>query len=297
MEKFAVTPFKRLLAATDLSAPARHAAERAALLAHELGASVDLLHVVNPAPIEKLRQLVADMPAELEQRVLDATREELRKLGATVSKHRGVTAGVQVATGPLIQELTAQAEAVDLLVLGARGSSFMRHLLLGSTAERMLRKTTRPMLVVKQPPHEPYRTLLVAVDFSAYSARAVQAAQAVAPGAIIVLLHAFEVPVEGKLRLAGVEADLIHRYRVAAKQDALAKLRQLRDDTGLAPETTRLVVVHGDASRNVVEQEQEHDCDLIVIGKHGESAIEDLLVGSVTKHVLAESQCDVLVTV
>lgn len=292
-----MTPFKRLLAATDLSAPARHAADRAALLARELDASLDLLHVVNPAPIEKLRQLVADIPAELGQRVLDATREELRALGATVSKHRGVTAGVRLASGPLIQELSAQAEAVDLLVLGARGSSFMRHLLLGSTAERMLRKTPRPMLVVKQPAHEPYRGLLVPVDFSAYSTRAVQAAQAIAPSANIVLLHAFEVPVEGKLRLAGVEADLIHRYRVAAKQEALGKLRQLRDEIGLAPETTRLVVVHGDASRNIVEQEQEQDCDLIVVGKHGESAVEDLLLGSVTKHVLAESQCDVLVTV
>lgn len=292
-----MTSFTRLLAATDLSAPARHAADRAALLARELGASLALLHVVNPAPIERLRQLVADMPVEVGQRVLDATRDELRELGATVSKHRGITPGLQIATGPLIQELSAHADAVDLLVLGARGSSFMRHLLLGSTAERMLGKATRPMLVVKQPPHEPYRGVLVPVDFSTYSTRAVRAAQAVAPGANIVLLHAFEVPVEGKLRLAGVEADLIHRYRVAAKQDALAKLRQLRDDTGLAPETTRLVVVHGDASRNVVEQEQEQDCDLIVIGKHGESAIEDLLIGSVTKHVLAESQCDVLVTV
>ena len=292
-----MTPFKRLLAATDLSAPARHAAERAALLAHELGASLDLLHVVNPAPIEKLRQLVADMPAEVEQRVLDATRDELRELGATVSKHRGVTASLRIATGPLIPELSAHAEAADLLVLGARGSSFMRHLLLGSTPERMLRKTPRPMLVVKQPPHEPYRSLLVPVDFSAYSARAIQVAQGIAPGANIVLLHAFEVLVEGKLRLAGVEADLIHRYRVAAKQEALEKLRQLRDEAGLAPDTTRLVVVHGDASRNVVEQEQEQDCDLIVIGKHGENAVEDLLLGSVTKHVLAESQCDVLVTV
>ncbi|WP_332671680.1 universal stress protein [Aromatoleum sp.] len=292
-----MTPFKRLLAATDLSAPARHAAERAALLARELGASLDLLHVVNPAPIEKLRQLVADMPAEVAQRVVDATRDELRELGATVQKHRGITAGVRVAIGPLIQELSAHAQAVDLLVLGARGSSFMRHLLLGSTAERMLRKTPRPMLVVKQPPHEPYRCLLVPVDFSAYSMRAVRAARAAAPDANIVLLHAFEVPVEGKLRLAGVEADLIHRYRVAAKQDALANLRQLRDEAGLAPDTTRLVVVHGDASRNIVEQEQEQDCDLIVVGKHGESAVEDLLLGSVTKHVLAESQCDVLVTV
>jgi len=37
------------------------------------------------------------------------------------------------------------------------------------------------------------------------------------------------------------------------------------------------------------------DCDLVVLGKHGRSAAEDLLLGSVTKHVLAEGRSDVLV--
>jgi len=39
------------------------------------------------------------------------------------------------------------------------------------------------------------------------------------------------------------------------------------------------------------------DCDLIVLGKHGESMVEELLLGSVTKQVLAESQGDVLVSI
>ncbi|MEO8250654.1 MAG: universal stress protein [Burkholderiales bacterium] len=46
----------------------------------------------------------------------------------------------------------------------------------------------------------------------------------------------------------------------------------------------------------MVEQEQEQACDLIVIGKHGRSMVEELLVGSVTSHVLAESAGDVLVS-
>ena len=41
--------------------------------------------------------------------------------------------------------------------------------------------------------------------------------------------------------------------------------------------------------------EQEVDADLIVVGKHGAHIAEELLLGSVTKHVLAESQCDVMV--
>ena len=41
--------------------------------------------------------------------------------------------------------------------------------------------------------------------------------------------------------------------------------------------------------------EQEVNADLIVVGKHGSHIAEELLIGSVTKHVLAESQCDLLV--
>jgi nucleotide-binding universal stress UspA family protein len=55
-------------------------------------------------------------------------------------------------------------------------------------------------------------------------------------------------------------------------------------------------VIEGEASQRIVEQEQERDCDLVVLGKHGQSATEDLLLGSVTKHVLAEGSTDVLVS-
>lgn len=44
-------------------------------------------------------------------------------------------------------------------------------------------------------------------------------------------------------------------------------------------------------------QEQEWDCDLTIMGKHGENLLEKLLIGSVTKHVLNESQCDILISV
>ena len=57
----------------------------------------------------------------------------------------------------------------------------------------------------------------------------------------------------------------------------------------------RRVVVHGDVSQRILEYEQELDCDLIVVGKHGAGVFEELLLGSTTKHLLAESQSDVLV--
>jgi nucleotide-binding universal stress UspA family protein len=291
--------FKRLLAATDLSAPARHAAERAARVAKEAGASLDIIHVASLAPLERLRRLVAEVPVELEQRMLDAARDALRELAATLRRQYGVEAGVHVTSGPLLAEISGQADAMDaeLVILGARGASFMRHLLLGSTAERMVSRTSRPMLVVKQAAHERYQNVLVPVDFSAYSLPMIKNALAIAPGAELILLHAYEVPFEGKLRYAGVDDAMIHHYQAAARQEALQKLQALHDEAGLPPHGARLMVLHGDPLQHIMQQEQEQDCDLIVMGKHGESMVEELLLGSVTKHVLAESQCDVLVSV
>ena len=55
--------------------------------------------------------------------------------------------------------------------------------------------------------------------------------------------------------------------------------------------------MHGDPSLLLVQQEQELDCDLIVMGKQGDNTLEDMLLGSVTRYALAQSQCDVLVSV
>ena len=294
-----MNPLRRILATTDLSAPARHAAERAALVSAETAAQLDLLHVANLAPLERLRQLMGSTQAELEGRVLDAARSRLVDLASQLHQRFGVVASPRVVAGALLAELAREADALaaGLLVCGAKGESVIRHFVLGTTALRVLSTTRCPVLVVKQPPHEPYRRLLVPVDFSPSSLRAIRHARSIAPGAELVLLHIFDVPFEGKLRYASVDDEVIHHYRIVAKQEATQKLQALRDQAGLPVVGTSLLVLHGDPTFRIIEQEQECDCDLIVVGKHGESVLEELLLGSVTKHVLAESQGDVLVSV
>lgn len=289
----------RILAATDLSAPARHAVERAALVSKDTAATLDLLHVANLAPLERLQQLIGATPADMEQRVLDAARQKLHDLASALQQRFGVVAGTHVVTGSLLPELAKKVDglAASLLVCGAKGESVIRHLALGTMALRVLSTTTCPVLVVKQPPHESYRRLLVPVDFSPSSLRAIRHARSIAPQASIVLLHAFDVPFEGHLRYASVDDDTINHYRIVAKQEATQKLHVLRDEAGLNPYDTSLIVLHGDPTSRIVEQEQEQDCDLIVMGKHGENLLEELFIGSVTKQVLSESQGDILVSV
>jgi nucleotide-binding universal stress UspA family protein len=294
-----MTTLKRILAATDFSAQARHAAERAALLSRATTASMDLLHVANFAPLEKLRQLLTQTNSDLPERMLEVSRERLRDLAALLAERYNVEAGVHVFTGSVLAAIRreADAEGPSLVVCGATGDSVIRHLLLGSTAERLLSRAICPVLVVKQVPRSDYRKLLVAVDLSPSSVRAIRHAQAIAPQADLVILHVFEVPFEGHMRYAGVKEETIDRYRKVAGQEAMEKLRALSEETGLAARAVPSKLLHGNPVVRILEQEQEEDCDLIVMGKDGQSGLEELLLGSVTKRVLAESQSDVLVSV
>ena len=199
-----------------------------------------------------------------------------------------------------VKEITQYANQTDtdLLVTGTRGAGFFRGVVIGSTAERIAKCSSRPVLLVRQSPHEPYRRVLVPVDFSPWSVASVELAMQIAPEAIIVLMHAVEVPFEGKLRLSGVNESVVRRYREEAKREAQLRLREIAMQVGLHAERSHLVTPDGaDPWMLVVQQEQEFDCDLVVIGKHGRNAIEELLLGSTTRMVISECSADVLVSI
>src|SRR3989338_544598 len=64
-------PLTRILAATDLSAPARHAVDRAFRIAAETGAGLDIAHVVSQSALDTLRRLLAAQASPVEQHILD----------------------------------------------------------------------------------------------------------------------------------------------------------------------------------------------------------------------------------
>lgn len=286
-----------LVAATDLSAPARHAVERAFRLAAARGARLELVHVIPQNAVDALRRLLGLHAEPVEQRILDKARGELAALAEELGPVHGIAAGTHLATGATLAAILERADALDadLLTVGAHGEGYFGHLLLGTTAERLLRRTRRPILMVRRPAGEAYRRVLVPVDFSAWSLPALHLARAVAPEAELILLHAFEAPFEAKLRFAGVDEEDIARYSAEAGREARQRLHALAGEAGLAAADARLEVRHGEAPRVILGQEKELACDLIILGKHGQGVMEELLLGSVTKHVLAEAGCDVLV--
>lgn len=292
-----MSTLRTIITATDFSAPSRHAAQRAALLARSSGATLTLQHTVGGSALDDLRRWLADDSQAAGAIEADA-RQRLEELAAEMARAQGITVTTHLSIGHPVEQVIRHADEVDagLVVTGTRGAGFFRGVVVGSTAERIAKRSSRPVLMVRQLPHEPYRRILVPVDFSPWSRSAIELARHVAPQASLVLMHAVELPFEGKMRLAGVADDTVARYRDAARREAQQRLHELAADSGLGADRLRLSTPGGaDPWMLIVQEEQEHDCDLVVIGRQGRHAVDEFLLGSTTRMVISEGAADVVV--
>lgn len=287
-----------VLTATDFSDSAGRAIERAALLAAESGARLMVTNIISRGTLNALHDLMSpDSSDNLEDALVKDALDKLHALSDDIKQRHKVQTEVSVSAGSVLRQIDSAASSIDasMLVMGAHGAGFVKDLLVGSTTDRVLRKTARPILVVRKAPAGAYARVLIPVDFSKRSGAAIKLARLVAPQAELILLHAFEVPYEGQLRMAGVEEGKVEELRQSAKREALKRLDELVDELGLPKDHVHRLLVQGQASSAIVEQAASHDCDLIAMGKQGLRMIEELVLGSVTRQVLAHAPCDVLV--
>lgn len=283
-----------VLAATDFSPDSRLAGRRAARIAAAQGASLGLLHVVDAGGWLALRDLLATR-RELKPAMVEQARIQLAvQAQQLVDESHGRAVHQDLREGDPLQELLGQARAADLLVVGAHGAHGPRDLALGTLADRLSRSAERPLLVVRNEPAADYRRVLLPVDFSEASGETVRAARRVAPGAALHLLHAYDLAEEGKLLTAGVSDEAIAAHRERRREEARAGMDALL--AGMPPGVpASSTVCPGDIRMVMLDVARERGCDLIAIGKQGQSRLGDLFLGSVTAWALAHAQADVLV--
>ena len=144
--------FKRILLPTDFSDTAEHTIGYAREMAERYGAEVHLLHVVaDPTPqgwaVGAAALVVSDLlktwEADAEQRLAEISLDGIETIRAIRVGHAFVEI-LQYATD----------NAIDLIVMGTHGRGPVKHLLLGSVAEKVVRKAPCPVLTVRQPGHE-----------------------------------------------------------------------------------------------------------------------------------------------
>jgi len=157
------------------------------------------------------------------------------------------------------------------------------------------REVVRDGRALATTPIMPFKKILCAIDFSecSYAAMVSSAQLAVESGAALTLVHVWQPPIRTRNSTA-LLADDLHADFVAECNKALAKAKeQVVAQGALKVETKLLAGVAWDCL--VKEAASDPTYDLIVVGTHGRSGIDHVLVGSVAEKVVRHAPCPVLV--
>jgi nucleotide-binding universal stress UspA family protein len=280
--------FTRVVAATDFSPGAQLAARRAAAIASTHGCAAELVHVVSEPGLSSVRSWFRDR-ADVADRVVAEARGELDAAARTFGL------APRFLVGDVFEQLLGCASPETLLVLGAHGAGTLGDLLLGSTAERLVNESAGPVLVVRGDPLGPYREVLVGMDLEHGCAGLLAEVVALAPAARITAVHGYRVPFEGMLHRAGVAPAEVERFRADALKRAVEGIQASSAAATGDPARVLALADRGDPARLIVEHGRRVGADLLAVARRSRPRLHGLLIGSVARRVVAESDRDVLV--
>ena len=278
---------KRILLATDFSTRSDRALRRATLLARQFNAELILLHVVDddqPAHLVEVNRTEA-------MTLLEEVARTLREVDAIAGKPR-------IVLGDPFQgivEVTERLDA-DLVVVGPHRRQVLRDVFAGTTAERTIRYGQRPVLVANAVPAGPYRSVVLALDFTDHSAHAAKTARELGllEGAKATALHVFDPPAQGPILRSGVTMQQFKDYLAEEEARAKQKLMEFLRKSGLGPMQSVVELAKASTATTINAYAAHAGTDLVVVGTGGGTGIRKWLLGSVAAEVLAYSDVDVL---
>ena len=267
---------ENVLLVTDKSEASGGAESEAIKLAQRTDGRLEAMSVVmiNPEHESLARQLI-----EAEDNSSIAHLEAVQKS----AEKAGVNCNINVRHGiEIYQEILGEAEQkqIDVIVMGRRGYTGLKRLMMGSNTAKVIGHAQCNILVVPKFAKIEGRRILVAVDGSRYGDIAANAAVKMAKHlhAPILLVSVVQSELKEKRHIEAVE--IIKRVEAFVKQE------------GVAVETQ---ILSGRPAMSIIELAENKGVDLIVVGSHGRTGLDRILMGSVSDRVIGYAQCAILV--
>ena len=183
-------------------------------------------------------------------------------------------------------------EGIDLVAMGTHGRTGLKRFVLGSVTEHVLRTPPVPILATRaggdDPPTLPYRDILVPTDGSDCANAAVDHALSIAR-ACDATVHAINV-IDTEIYPIGPGGQLPVDVSEPLKQSGQAAVEAVADRADSAGVTVDTALVNGRPSDTIRTYATEHSIDLIVMGTHGRSGLDRMLLGSTTERVIRQSE-------
>lgn len=222
---------------------------------------------------------------------MDNSLQKVKKRGITVSSliRRGVNAA------DVILDYLSE-NSCDLVIMGTHGRTGLKHFLLGSVAEKIVRLSPVPVMTIHRSLQKfQISRILAPIDFSIYSKQAADDAIALAAHfeSAIEFIHVIEHDIHPSFYASGIES--IFQLDTGLKNRVLTNLKEFLADQLPANLHANYVVREGKAHKEIVDYAKEANTDLIVIATHGLTGLEYILLGSTSEKVVRTANCPVLV--
>ncbi|HEV2842822.1 MAG TPA: universal stress protein [Chthoniobacterales bacterium] len=307
------SPFKieTVLVPTDFSEESLKAVAYARALLNYFPGIVHLVYVHDIDFAYAVPALLASAPLISSEEVERRYLADLQKL-AKQFELPGSTRERHVRTGRAYQEICEVASGIgaELIVIATHGRTSLRRLILGSSAERVVRHAPCPILVVREKEREfleigkgkaaartslHLTTVLVPLDFSESSREGLLYAIAFAKrfDASLILLHAIQV--QPFIPAAG---HTVHERMPAPgviERAAGLRARKFLKQVDFAGVPHRMEIHCGAPAHEICRFAENAEVELIISSTHGQTGLAHTLIGSTAEHVVRYAHCPVLV--
>lgn len=297
---------RNVLVPIDFSAPSREAIEFALPLLKRFGAELHLVHVFAPDyPLAAMAAMPLVVPElEVEQGIKHHLKAVARKAGVELRREN-----IHAIKGRAFEEICDLAHEIDidLIVIATRGNTGLKHLVLGSTAERVVRYSPCPVLVVRgrigtkraglngEVKGVGFGKILVPIDFSECSMRGLDYAKALAKEAESKLTLLHSVHLDYYLASDEYARYDFPRLMEQAEKAAKEQMRELVRKTDWGEIKVEAILEIGHAGEEICSRAQDRQADLIVTSTHGWTGLRHILVGSTAEYVVRHAHCPVMV--
>jgi nucleotide-binding universal stress UspA family protein len=298
---------KKVLFTTDFSELSDHALPYAIKMAKIYDAELIMLHAVtiydnDPNDPDYHFPYLQTYCEEATKSADDRFQVCYEKAGDSgVSIRKALVQGISPHAA--ILEFIKDEGDVGLICMSTHGRSGLKHVLLGSVAENVIRYSPCPVLVVKQTEHEfidpetheaHIRKILFPYDFSEESREPLEMVRSIGAmdRAEVLVMHAIDVEIPPVYYTSGVTSILQLDPELNDRVEAKMKKELGKSLEGFS---VRYMVSEGRAVDRIREAAEEEKVDLIVMGSAGSHGVGDFLFGSTSSRVIQKAVCPVLV--
>ena len=290
-------PLTVVLIGTSLDEESDTVVRAGLAIARAAGARVHLVHAVRIEPI--LVHAEAGMGRDLAQEQIAWREKELRRQVERVGIAASELAGCAVLAGAPHRVLTDTAGTVGagLIAIGTTRSGPLAAELMGSTADRVLRKASCPVLLVRGELAVPPRRVLAPVDLGSLSGDAFRCGLSL----LTQIAKGEEVAVRVVHAVSFLDTLAVHHQTpggISAEQVERLAAEELRrfvlENRAEAPFRMDSAVLAGEARFEILHDLEGNPADLVVLGTHGRGGLDRMMLGSVASTVARKAPCSVL---